>query len=103
MACHSAIVCNAGHYGGKVLLTPEADISEPHLDLFCVTATGRLAYLEIIADVLAGRCCQEDQVTRLRGTEIEVTGDRAIQLDGDFYRNAPVKIGVVPEFARIMV
>jgi len=103
LECHSVIVSNISRYGGDYVLMPGADISEPVLELFCITAGSRMAYLEMIVDVLAGRPCREDQVTRLRGTEIDVAGDRAIQLDGDCYSNAPVRISVIPDFARIVV
>ncbi len=103
VACHSAIVSNISRYGGSTVLLPGGDLSDPHLDIFCITATSRRAYLRIIADALAGRPCRDDQVTLLRGAEIEVAGERAIQLDGDYYGTAPVRIWVDPEFARIVV
>jgi len=103
VACHSAIVSNISRYGGNVVLLPGADLSGPQLDIFCITATGRMAYLKVIADVLAGRPCREDQVMLLRGTEIEVAGERAVQLDGDYYGTAPVRVSTITEFARILV
>jgi diacylglycerol kinase (ATP) len=103
LACHSVIVCNGARYGGNFVLTPGADLSDPLLDLFCITSESRWSYLRIMADVMAGRPCRTGDVTLLRAGQVEVGGERAIQLDGDYLGQAPVRIGTIAEFARIIV
>jgi YegS/Rv2252/BmrU family lipid kinase len=101
--CHSVIICNGARYGGNRILMPEADISEAVLDLFCITTESRWSYLRIISSVLAGRPCRTGDVTRLRAGQVEVGGDRAIQLDGDYLGQAPVRVSTIAGFARIIV
>lgn len=101
LECHSVIICNGARYGGNLELVPEADISEPWLDLFCITSESRRSYLGIIASVLLGRSRERIDVKRLRASRITVGGDRPVQLDGDGCGRAPVKVGVLPDFARI--
>ena len=103
LMCHSVIACNGARYGGNFLLTPGADLSDPLLDLFCITAESRWSYLRIMADVMAGRSCRTGDVTLLRAAQVEVGGERAIQLDGDYLGQAPVRVGTIAGFARIIV
>ena len=103
LACHSVVVCNGARYGGNFVLTQGADLSDPLLDLFCITSKSRWSYLRIMADVMAGRPCRAGDVTLLRAGQVEVGGERAIQLDGDYLGQAPVRIATIAEFARIIV
>jgi YegS/Rv2252/BmrU family lipid kinase len=99
--CHSVIICNGARYGGKLKLVPHADISEPSLELFCITSESRLSYLRIITSVLSGRPCSYGDVTLMRAVQVEICGDRPIQVDGDSCGSAPVKIETIADFAKI--
>lgn len=99
--CHSVIICNGARYGGNLALIPNADISEPSLELFCITSESRLSYLKIIMSVLSGRPCRCSDVTLLRAAQVEICGDRPIQVDGDSCGLAPVRVGTIADFARI--
>lgn len=101
--CHSVIISNCARYGGDFKLFPKADVSEPMLDLFCITSQSRFSYLKIILSVLAGRDVAGDDVTMLQVSQLEVGGDRPIQLDGDGCGFAPLRVIVEPGFARILI
>lgn len=101
LECHSIIICNGARYGGNLRLVPAADISEPLLDLVCVTSESRLTYLKIIKSLLAGRSGLVGGVTLLRATQVEIGGDRPIQVDGDSGGRAPVRIMAIANFANI--
>ena len=101
--CHSVVICNGARYGGNRILMPGADISSAMLDLFCITAESRWSYLRIISSILAGRPSRAGDVTLLRAGQVEVGGDRAIQLDGDYLGQAPARVSTIAGFARIIV
>jgi len=103
LECYSVIVCNGAHYGGNFVLMPQADIFKPILDLFCIMTDSRWSCLRVMYAVLRGRPCRAADVTRVRAGRIEVRGERAIQLDGDYFGQAPVRIGTLAGFARIIV
>jgi len=103
LECHSVIIANAARYGGNFILVPTADLSQPLLELFCITQTSRRSYLKILMSTLRGRPEQREDVIRLRTTHIELQGNRAIQLDGDYYGQAPGRISTIADFARIIV
>ena len=102
LECHSVIIGNAARYGGNFRLMPDADLSQPLLELFCIIQTSRRSYLKILVNTLLGRPEHRDDVVRLRTTHIELQGNRSIQLDGDYYGQAPCTIRVIDDFARII-
>jgi diacylglycerol kinase family enzyme len=101
--CHSVIICNGARYGGDHVLMPQADVSEAVLDLFCITTDSRWSLLRIVLSVLRGRPCRSEDVTLLRAGQVEVGGDRSVQLDGDYLGQAPVRVSTIAGFARIIV
>ena len=103
LECHSVVICNGARYGGNRILMPGADISEPILDLFCITAVSRLSWLRVVTSILAGHPCRPGDVTLLRAGWVDVGGGRAIQLDGDYLGQAPVRVSTIGGFARIIV
>jgi len=102
LECHSVVICNGARYGGSLVLMPEADISEALLDLFCITAESRWSWLRMVFSILAGRPCRAGDVTQLRAGQVEVGGVRSIQLDGDYFGQAPVRVTTMAGFARII-
>jgi len=101
--CHSIIVCNAAKYGGKFLLARQVDLFTPHFEVICVNGGSRSTYLQLALRLFTGRAVQGAAVSSFMTERLEIRGDKAIQLDGDFFAHAPVTISVVPEFARLIV
>jgi YegS/Rv2252/BmrU family lipid kinase len=101
--CHSLIVCNAARYGGDFVVAPAADIFSFGLQAVCMTGTSRSSYLRLILDVAGGRTGENPDITILADGEIIVKGDRAIQVDGDFFGKAPVRIKALQGFTRLIV
>jgi YegS/Rv2252/BmrU family lipid kinase len=101
--CRSLVICNGARYGGDHVLMPQADVSEAVLDLFCITTDSRWSLLRIVLSVLRGRPCRSEDVTLLRAGQVEVGGDRSVQLDGDYLGQAPVRVSTIAGFARIIV
>jgi diacylglycerol kinase (ATP) len=101
--CHSLIVCNAARYGGDFVVAPSADIFSPGFHAVCMTGKSRTSYLRLLLDVMGGKIKENPDITTLLVEEIVVKGDRAIQLDGDFFGNAPATIRALEGFARLIV
>jgi diacylglycerol kinase family enzyme len=101
--CHSLIVCNAAHYGGGFVLAPDADIFAPGLQAVCITGNTRSAYLRFVLSVIAGRVRNSADITIVTAGEHLVSGNRAVQVDGDYCCNAPVRIRTMEGFARLIV
>jgi len=102
LECHSVVVCNAANYGGRFRLAPDADMFRPDLQVVCIEEGGRGVYLRGALALAAGKGLPAGFQTRT-ATEIRIEGDKPVQLDGDYFCRAPVRIKVVGDFVRLVV
>jgi diacylglycerol kinase (ATP) len=103
LECHSLIVCNAAKYAGNFILAPGASLFEPEFEVVCIRKTARTGYLKMVFDLLKGRGLQGDDICTFRTGELAVSGDKPIQIDGDYFCRAPVKISILPGFVKLIV
>jgi len=102
VSCHSVIVCNAAKYGGNFLLSPHGDLFTPGFQVICITG-GRLTYLKLSLLLALGRVAASRSVTTFAASEVEVSGGKAVQLDGDYFGHAPLRLSSLPDFVRVIV
>lgn len=104
LECHSLIVCNAAKYAGNFLLAPGASLFDPEFEVVCIRGTARTGYLKAVFDLLKGRGLQgDDDIYTFRTGELDVSGEKPIQIDGDYFCRAPVKISILPGFVKLIV
>ncbi len=101
--CHSAVVCNAARYGGGFVLARGADIFTPGFQVVCVQTASRATYLRLALAAVTGRDGGGGTIRRFTCRELTVTGRKAVQVDGDFWGDSPVRITAVAEFVRLVV
>jgi diacylglycerol kinase (ATP) len=101
LTCHSVIVCNASRYGGNFLLAPEGDLFSPGFQVLCIKG-GRLSYLGLALLLGLNRAAASSSVTVFPATEVEIVGNKAVQLDGDYFGSAPLKLRSLPDFLRLI-
>lgn len=101
--CHGAVVCNGAKYGGDFVLAPAADIFTPGFQVVCVRGAKRRTYLKLALDLVAGRAPQGKDIAVFTARELEISGNKAIQADGDYCCHAPVRITAVEDFVRVIV
>jgi diacylglycerol kinase family enzyme len=102
LSCHSVIVCNVGKYGGNFLLAPQGDIFSPGFQVVCIKG-GALTYLKLFLLLALGKVAASRSVTVFGATELEVSGEKAVQIDGDFFGRGPVQLTSIPGFVRLIV
>jgi len=102
LSCHGVIVCNAAKYGGDFVLAPEADLFAPGFQVVCIRG-GRLSYLKLALQLLLGRVAASRQTAVFTAGEVEVSGEKAFQLDGDYFGCAPLRIRAIPDLVRLIV
>lgn len=102
VSCHGVIVCNASKYGGNFVLAPEADLFAPGFQVLCISG-GRLSYLGLALGLLNGTAAFSSNVTSFQAATLEIAGEKALQLDGDYVCPTPVAIRTLPDLVRLVV
>ena len=102
LSCHGVIVCNAAKYGGNFLLAPEADLFTPGFQVLCISG-GRLAYLGLALRLLNGTAAYSPHVVSFSAARLEISGAKAVQLDGDYFCPTPLAVRTLPELVRLVV
>lgn len=99
-SCHhgfGVVVSNCHYYGGRYVVTPEASMFRDDLEVCLLRHGSRLAMLKFAVTLLLKRPLQPPLVKFLTFTEAELRGKKvAVQVDGDTWGEAPVRLKVVP-------
>ena len=102
--CHSAIICNSSYYGGGVRIAPESDIFSEQFAILACRHCGRKDFVAWGVSHLLGTVPGKSQNNiYLKGSVIEISGDKGVHVDGDYVMQAPLAISTVADFARIIV
>jgi len=101
--CHSVVVCNAARYGGGFILAPGAELFTPEFQVVCMTGNSRCAYLRLALSVISGRAGKCSDITRITARELMISGNKAVQVDGDYCCAAPVRITARGGFVRLII
>jgi diacylglycerol kinase (ATP) len=102
VTCHSVIICNAAKYGGNFVLSPRGDLFTPGFQVICISG-GPMTYFRLFLLLALGRVGSSKSVTIFPATDIEVAGGKAVQLDGDYFGCAPVRLRSIADFVRVIV
>lgn len=94
----SCLVAGASRYGGGLVLTPEADMSDGQLDLLAIRTRRKRDYLRLLSCARLGRTPSFPWIERRRVRSAELRGGRDIrvQADGEIAGTLPVSIALSP-------
>lgn len=102
-----AVAGNGHSYGGGFRLTPEANLTDPNLDLCIFTTDQMVDYFRFSLAALAGAHRLLPGVIYRKVPEIRVTSlsDQRVpfQVDGEVVGNLPVTLTTVPGGVRLLV
>lgn len=102
--CHTAIVCNAAHYGGNFRIAPEASIFSPDFQVLGIGKGNRKSFTKsAIRLILFNSPGHADAAWSRSARTLRIDASRPLQLDGDCAGCGPVDISLVPNFARLLV
>ena len=101
---YSVAAANGKAYGGGMFFAPDAELDDGRLDIVWVSQVPKLRYLAHVPSVFRGRHVEHDEVTVLRGTEVELSADRpfAVYADGDHITDLPARVRVLPRALRVI-
>ena len=92
----TVVAANGRHYGGPLVIAPQAALAEPALDFVLFRRPGRLAVLCYLTALYRGRLARRGDILVIRAREALVTaGDPApVQADGEIVGELPARIAV---------
>jgi YegS/Rv2252/BmrU family lipid kinase len=97
-------VANSKAYGGGMFLAPDAELDDGQFDVVCTGDVGKLRFLANLRKVFKGTHVENDEVTVLRGAEVEIRADRpfAVYADGDHLADLPATLRVLPRALNVI-
>ncbi|MGZ5326542.1 MAG: diacylglycerol/lipid kinase family protein [Solirubrobacterales bacterium] len=100
----SAAVANGTAYGGGMLMAPDAELEDGLFDVVMSATVSKRRFLANLPKVFKGAHVEEDEVTVLRGSEVEITADREFEVyaDGEPLTELPAKLRVLPRALRVI-
>lgn len=101
---YSVAVANSRAYGGGMFVAPKAELDDGLLDVVLTAHTGKLRFLRGLTQVFKGTQIGNDEITTLRGAEVEVSADEefAIYADGEHLSDLPARLRVLPRALRVI-
>lgn len=95
---------NAHSYGGGFRLTPQADLSEPVLDLCIISREERMEYLPVAMAAVGGWHLGLSGVTYRKVRRARIIGDPVpVQLDGEVTGSLPLTLEAVEAGLNLLV
>jgi diacylglycerol kinase (ATP) len=94
----SCLAANSHSYGGRLALTPEADMCDGWFDLLVVQTRSRWDYFRMLWRAQLGRAPQYPWLQRRRVASLRIAGPRGIwiQADGEAAGTLPVEVSLEP-------
>jgi YegS/Rv2252/BmrU family lipid kinase len=101
---YSVAVANSRAYGGGMFVAPGAELDDGLLDVVLTAHTGKLRFLRSLPQVFKGTQIENEEITVLRGTSVQVSADEdfAIYADGEHLADLPAELHVLPRALRVI-
>jgi YegS/Rv2252/BmrU family lipid kinase len=101
---YSVAVANSRAYGGGMFVAPTAELDDGLLDVVLTAGVSKLRFLRGLPKVFKGTQVDDEEITMLRGAEVEVSADEnfAIYADGEHLADLPAKLRVLPRALRVI-
>ena len=99
-----AAIGKAAHYGGKLAITPRADLEKPEFEICIVNSKSRLHFLYLLSQAKrrAGVGEHIRGVQFMRATRARVTGDVMVQIDGELTGELPMTFEIADSSVEII-
>lgn len=93
-----AAIGKAAHYGGKLGITPRANLEKPEFEICVVDSKSRLHFLYLLSHAKRRQGVGEHLrgVQFIRATRARVTGNVMVQIDGELTGELPMTFEIAP-------
>lgn len=99
------VACRGRHYGGRFVLAPRANLTEPRFQVALFRRPGRLAMAGYSLALPLGLLTRLNLIDHVIADRIEIAGPAGapVQGDGDVIARLPVAITIAPDPVRLIV
>jgi YegS/Rv2252/BmrU family lipid kinase len=98
------VVSNARYYGGRYVVTPQAALDSPRLEVCLFRRGGRLALLGYALRLGLHLPLHPPAVTFFSVDQVEISGaDVPVQVDGDFWGRLPITVSSQPQALSVIL
>jgi YegS/Rv2252/BmrU family lipid kinase len=100
----SVVVANSKAYGGGMFIAPDAELDDGKFDVVLTGKAGKLHFLANLPKVFKGTHLENEEVTVLRASRVEVTADRdfAVYADGEQITDLPATLSTMERALRVI-
>jgi YegS/Rv2252/BmrU family lipid kinase len=101
---YSVAAGNNRAFGGGMFIAPHAELDDGLLDVIVVSEVGKLRYLRGIPKAFKGTHVENEEVTELRASTVEISADRdfAVYADGEHLTELPVTLSTLKRALRVI-
>jgi YegS/Rv2252/BmrU family lipid kinase len=101
---YSVAVANSRAYGGGMFVAPNAELDDGLFDVVLTAHIGKLRFLKGLPQVFKGTQIDNEEITVLRGAEVEVSADEdfAIYADGEHLSDLPARLSVLSRALKVI-
>jgi diacylglycerol kinase (ATP) len=105
LSATTCVVANCRGYGGGLLLTPEADMSDGLLDVLVVQGRNRRRYLRLLMSAWLRKPQKFPWIQQRRARTVTIRGPRGpwVHVDGELMGTLPVEITALPSSFPLIV
>lgn len=96
------VVANGKYFGGGMLAAPGAELDDGLLEVHVVAGIGKMQMISKLGKLRNGSYIDDPAVKSYRTSEIEITGNAPVELDGEDFGELPVKVSLVEKCLRII-
>jgi YegS/Rv2252/BmrU family lipid kinase len=101
---YSVAAANSRAFGGGMFIAPHAELDDGLLDVITISDVSKLRYIRGLPKVFKGSHLDNDEVTELRATTVEISADRdfAVYADGEHLTNLPATLRTLKRALRVI-
>jgi YegS/Rv2252/BmrU family lipid kinase len=98
-----ASIGNAASYGGRLAITPRAEIDKAEFEILLANCRSKLRFLRLLRPAMHGNAIDAPDVTYLSGVSARAAGDAPVQVDGELSGHLPMRFDVARESIEVIV
>jgi YegS/Rv2252/BmrU family lipid kinase len=101
---YSVATANSRAFGGGMFCAPHAELDDGMLDVITVSQVSKLRYVKGIPKAFKGTHLENEEVTELRASTVEIRADRefGVYADGEHLTDLPAILSVLRSALRVI-